>query len=493
MTGTGRDISQPKWSIRTVRAFLAIVKQTIRSSVRSKVFHVLFGLILLSLFLLPVTVSGDGTAMGQLQIALTYSLGVVVALISTATLWLSCALLSREIESYSLHMVAVKPCPRWLVWTGKWFGVFVMHAGILILSAILILALVMWRVKNGDFSEAEMETVRNELLVGRRAFAPEWPEFRKLAAEEYKKRRANGTLDTNQPPGYAEAEILRRIKANHTEVAPGEARFWTYKGVSVIREKDILFLRYRMYAGSTSQGSQRRMRGTWAVRDPSSKDKDRFIPAPREEMSGVFHELKMSPAIIDKSRDGLVVIGYRNPPANEQIQWEDVDEEERGKGVPVVFQLSDGPHLLVRVTGFTSNFIRSLILALFQIAFLSALGCTVGAAFSTPVAAFVAVAYLVIGMSVQAAVDAPLRDDLGRAEYKGAWDRTAHVVAQVVRAVVVSVDDLDATSDLARGRLIEYSRIGKTLLGMIVLRGGLIAAVGMWILTRRELGVVIRR
>ena len=76
-----------------MRAFTAIVKQTVRSAVRSHVFHVLGVLILLAVFLLPVTVSGDGTAAGQLQIAITYSLGVVVALISTTTLWLSCALL----------------------------------------------------------------------------------------------------------------------------------------------------------------------------------------------------------------------------------------------------------------------------------------------------------------------------------------------------------------------------------------------------------------
>ena len=55
-----------------MKAFLAIVKQTVRSAIRAKVFHVLFVLIILAVFLLPVTISGDGTAKGLVQISITY-------------------------------------------------------------------------------------------------------------------------------------------------------------------------------------------------------------------------------------------------------------------------------------------------------------------------------------------------------------------------------------------------------------------------------------
>jgi hypothetical protein len=158
-----------------------------------------------------------------------------------------------------------------------------------------------------------------------------------------------------------------------------------------------------------------------------------------------------------------------------------------------MFQIADGPSVLVRVTGFAANYARSLLLAVFQIGFLAALGCMVGAAFSTPVAAFVAISYLIIGMAVRAAVDAPLRDDLGNYQYKGKLEMVTHRFAQAVSAAVVSVDEMDTTSDLARGRLIEWRRIGSDLLRLIVVRAGLIAAFGMWVLTRRELGTVIRR
>lgn len=465
-----------------MRAFIAIVVQTVRSSVRSHVFHVLGFLILLAVFLLPVTVSGDGTAAGQLQVAITYSLGVVVALISTTTLWLSCALLSREVEAYTLHMVTTKPCPRWLIWTAKWFGVFIMHVAILLVAGGVILALVLWRTSREDFPEDEVRRLRSEVMVGRRAFRPVSPPFGQLADEEYRRRLPE--LDKAHDPTTVRNEILRQLVARSGEVAPGGQRFWLFRGVRVKDPKEPLFLRYRFYSGSTSQSDQKEVPGLWVFRDPASTDQDRFMPLPQRALGGAFHELRCDPAFV--GADGTLVIGYLNPPA-EAPEWE------RVAAMPVIFQVGDGPNLLVRVTGFSANYARSLLLAVFQIGFLAALGCMVGAAFSTPVAAFVAISYLVIGMVVRAAVDAPLRDDFGNFQYKNKVEMVGHQVAQVISAAVVSVDDMDATSDLARGRLIEWREIGSDLVWLIVIRGGLIAALGMWVLTRRELGTVIRR
>lgn len=466
-----------------MRAFIAIVKQTVRSAVRSHVFHVLGVLILLAVFLLPVTVAGDGTAAGQLQISITYSLGVVVALISTTTLWLSCALLSREVETYSLHMVTTKPCPRWLVWAGKWFGVFFMHVVILAISAAVILALVLWRTGRADFPAAEVARLHSEVMVGRRVFLPEQPPFGRLADEAYRQKLPE--LDKAHDPKTVRNEILRQLVASSGEVPPGGEHFWEFRGVRVLDPKEPLFLRYRFYSGSTVQSDQKEVPGVWAFRDPKSRDQERFATSNVEKaLGGAFHELQADPAFVGE--DGRLVVGYASP-APETGAWGAL------KPMPVIFQIADGPSIMVRVTGFAANYARSLLLAVFQIGFLAALGCMVGAAFSTPVAAFVAISYLIIGMAVRAAVDAPLRDDFGNFQYKSKVEMVAHRFAQAVSAAVVSVDEMNTTSDLARGRLIEWRQIGNDLLWLIVVRAGLIAALGMWVLTRRELGTVIRR
>ncbi|MBO4345610.1 MAG: hypothetical protein J5833_07635, partial [Victivallales bacterium] len=69
----------------------------------------------------------------------------------------------------------------------------------------------------------------------------------------------------------------------------------------------------------------------------------------------------------------------------------------------------------------------------------------------------------------------------------------AHYLAMTVGQLVVSVDDLDATSDLANGGLVENARLVRSFFTMLLLKTGLISGVGLWIIYRRELGAVIRR
>ena len=158
-----------------------------------------------------------------------------------------------------------------------------------------------------------------------------------------------------------------------------------------------------------------------------------------------------------------------------------------------IFQVVDGPLLLSKVTGFFSNFVRTMIMAIIQLAFMAGLGCTVGAIFSTPVAVFVAISYLVIGLSASAAVDAPLKNDDGSYMYKNASERVLHYIAIGVQWCVVTLDDLDCTGDLADGRLVETADIVWTFIRVLILRTGILAGVGIFILNRRELGLVVRK
>ena len=466
-----------------VKAFIAIVQQTMRSAIRSKVFHILFVLILLAVFLLPMTVSGDGTAVGLVQISLTYSLGIVVTLISTTTLWLACSQLSHEIEAYNIHLVVSKPCPRWLLWLGKWFGIFAMHSVILLVSAAIVFALIQWRVARGNFSEDEHTRLDKEIRVGRRAFFPDPEQFDTQVDADYERRQDEFA---GQDPATVKAELRRQLVAKSGDIQPGHMKNWSFTGVQTKSADDPLFIRYRLFSGSTSSTNQQLMPCLWGLKDPTAAATiaDPFVYQQLKVMGGSFQEMPISNLTIDKDNDNRVVLRYINPPVE---YWEGAEP------TSAVFQAQDGPAILVAVAGFAANYWRAMVLAVLQLAFLAALGCTVSAAFSTPVAAFVAVAYLVIGLSVQAAITAPLQNDDGSWKYKGFSDMAAHKFAQVVGQLVVSVDDLDATSDLARGRLVEGRRIGMAFATLFCLRTGLIAGVGIWILTRRELGTVIRK
>ena len=134
-----------------------------------------------------------------------------------------------------------------------------------------------------------------------------------------------------------------------------------------------------------------------------------------------------------------------------------------------------------------------LKILLFQLAFLSALGTTVGALFSTPVAVFVAIAYIVIGSVVPYALEAPLRANDGTFMYSNVWQKSAHYMAQGVQALVVTVDDLACTGKLAEGRLVEAPVLFWSFVKVVFIRSGILALIGIICLYRRELGLVVRR
>ena len=77
--------------------------------------------------------------------------------------------------------------------------------------------------------------------------------------------------------------------------------------------------------------------------------------------------------------------------------------------------------------------------------------------------------------------------------YKNATERVLHYIAMGVKGCVVTLDDLDCTGDLANGRLVEAKTIFWAFVRVLVLRTGILAGVGIYILHRRELGLVVRK
>ncbi len=526
-----------------MKAFLAIFKQTIRSAMRSKVFLVLFALILIVVIGLPLTIKGDNTPAGLVQISLTYSLNIAIALISASTLWLGCSLLASDIESYNVHLVLVKPCPRWVLWLGKWLGIVAMHTAILVVSMFVIYGLTMYRLaaaeRSGQFSAEQMEKLRQETLVARRKFYPAPVDLRAQVEKTYEERVRNGSLK----PGE-DAESIRTLKkAIQTElmqgimknisVPPGETHEWNYRGVTVPKGGTPIFLRFRISAGDIAETSQKRLPIDWTFAVFTDKD-GKALPAPAPGSykdahgqpfhmpGGTWQELATlqpgaavgpgtfnfpAQVIVNTADGNLARLTFANlSKPEEDPEWKRpaeagkalTEEQQRENNslkqkYTAIFQVVDGPLLMCRVASFFDNFLRTVLMAVIQIVFLAALGCTVGAIFSTPVAIFVAVSYIVIGMIVPAAVNAPLRNDDGSYIYSNNLNRAIHYLSRGVQAIVVTVDDLDCTSQLASGELVEWAEVGGALLKVLVLRTGLIALLGIWLLQNRELGLVVRK
>lgn len=461
-----------------MRALLAITKQTLRACVRSKVVILLLVLNVVAAVALPLTVRGDGTATAQLQVSLTYSLRAVTGLISLAALWVGCSNLAREIESYNMHLVLTKPAARWQVWMGKWLGVFTMSAGVLLVSGAVLYGLILVKFRTGDFSEQEKAEARDEILVGRRVYSAYVPDFEAIAQKEYRKRLEAGDWVDEHDPRAVIAELKRQIKLATTGVPPGQRKGWQFSGLRAEDDETRVFVRYRLYVGGKGFDKQRETIGRWLIINPDEKEPGRQVVAtpPMKVMSGGFQEFSFPASLMsDRGRVGLV--------------YENFDPQDSA----IVFQPDDGPSLLIRTTGFTGNWLRAMLVGLLRLALLSALGCTFGAVFSTPVAIFVAFAYLLLGAIMDPELGAPTRDLAGNVVSWKIKDMLSYSAGSLVRLFVASLRNFDVTHSLARGYLIDGAKIARLALLQVGLRGLPMAILGVWIFSRRELGKVIRR
>ncbi len=455
-----------------MHALYAIALQTIRTSLRQKVFLAELLVVLLVVTAVPYTAMGDGTAVGLVQLILTYTMGLLVTACSAATLWIACVSMSREIEGYQMHLVTSAPTPRWRVWLGKWAGVFVLQALLLAAGGAIGYGMLHWRLAHENFPKPERDRLNAEVLVARREYRPPQTDFWRLADEEYARRRDRGELSAGHDPESIRYELCRQIKARSSELPADGMRGWTITGIArPAADAPAIFLRYRYYVGDPVMKKQSVVNGAWFFRAPDS----RSVVAPQRSSSASFHEMALPPALIQP--DGKLEFAFRN-----------LSED----GASVIFQAGDGPSLLVPATSFASNYVRTLLLVLFQLAFLAALGCTVSSIFSTPVAIFMAAGYLAAGLLIQPSINARYRAEDGSYAYTGQMDRAAHLMAAGAKVAVVSLGDFDAASGLANGRLITNRRLVVSFGILVGLRALPMALFGIWIFTRRELGLVVR-
>jgi hypothetical protein len=454
-----------------MKPLLAIASTTVRSSLRSNVFQIVLFLLLLTVVLLPLTIKGDNTAHGQLQISLIYTLGLVAILLSVVTLWLSCVVIGADVEGYQIHMVTSKPVPRYVYWLGKFVGIVAIQAALLGASSVVLLLLIFWRLDTGNFPKHEMEELRATVLVGRQVYTAKKPDLAKMVKAETQRRvaAANGELPGGISHAVLHDEVARQMKARLQELPARSARRWTFHGLPQLKDDEKAFLRYRMYLNKVSQKKQRETVGRWGVKDPS---RGQYVPLPQKAHTGVFREIILTGKAV--SKDGTVDIIYENH--DPQLK-------------SVIFQQVDGPNILIKRTGFAHNYYRVVLLIFMQLCFLAIIGCACGANLSLPVAIFMSFSYVLIGATVgymnanEVDLNYQPGDIVGRAAYH---------VRVTAKAATVSINEFNHMGHLIKGELVESKQIIKVLVYPFLTHGLIIVALGTTALKMRELGLIIR-
>ena len=446
----------------------AVAVLTWKAAFRFRLFWIMAALLLAAVVVLPLVLKHDGTARGFTQILLTYTLGSITALLAIATLWLSCGTLARDIEENQLQVVAVKPVARWQIWLGKWLGLVSLNAVLLGLAGACVFALLQWRAAR--LPPAQQEILRHEVLVARGSLKEPPPDIEEVTEQIFRQRIQNTPVGAVNE-AYVRHQIREQVKARHQIVDPNHMRVWELDlGARRFTLKDEpLFVRLKFYAASTNA------LGTYYVRlviGPQNSPLSQYVD--QSLAAETFHEIQIPPNLWND--DGMLRIEVRN-----------YDR------VPLLFPLEEGFEVLYREGGFPLNFTRGLLIIFCWLALLAALGLTAASFLSFPVATFFAASILLVGFSTGTLASAVESGAVaGMNEETGEVNRSPmdHVLIPLFSALVKVFNLVQGYSPidaLSTGRSISWGSVALAFSQIVLLLGGIIAAVGMYLFTRREL------
>jgi hypothetical protein len=456
-----------------MRRILAIVGLTWKAAFRYRLFWVLAALLIAAVVGLPLLIKDDGTARGFTQILLTYTLGSITALLGIATLWLSCGTLARDIEDAQIQMVAVKPIARWEIWIGKWIGIISVNALLLAIAGASVFFLMQWRATR--LSPEQQKVLRNEVLVARAGAKEVLPDLRGFVEQELQRRIDALQNDSTEVTNIAvlRKQVEDQVKAGIQSVRPGGQRPWR---IDLSNVKDSLrdqplFLRVKFYTAQYSSSGT--FTALWQVGNPETTRI--WQSEPMSFSPETFHEFQIPANLI--SPDGTLDIVFANP-----------------NDATLLFPLEDGLEVLYREGGFGLNFTRGIGIIFCWLALLAAIGLASASFLSFPVAAFVSLSVLIIGLSsgtlssvVEEGTLLGVDHESGAAVASSLLDTVMVPFFRAVLKVINLVQGFSPIDSLSTGRSITWGELGMAVAQIVFLLGGIFALIGIITFTRREL------
>ena len=457
-----------------MQRLFAIAWLTWKAAFRFRMFLVIAALLLLSVVGLPLVVKDDGTARGFTQILLTYTLSVITGLLGLSTLWLSCGTLARDIEECQMQVVATKPIARWQIWLGKWLGIMSLNAALLALSGACVYGLLYWRATR--LPAAEQEVLHEQVLVSRGSAKPANPaaeieaDTRSLLQERLK---ANPELARS--PDLP--EVLKQIRglaaARYQLVPPALQRGWRIDlgyARNYLRDKP---LQLRVKFNAAQKSASGTVLAMWQVGEPNVTALWQ-TPEPMSLAPDTFHEFTIQPNPFN--RQGVLTVVFWNL-----------------NDTTLVFPLEDGIEVLYPEGGFALNFARGLGIIFCWMALLAALGLAAASFLSFPVAAFLSLAFLLVGLSSGTLAEAVQAGTVasGNSETGQMGSSIADVVLiplfkglLVVISLIRSFSPIDS---LSSGRCVTWTELGAAFGQIVLLLSGILGLIGIGLFNRREL------
>ena len=451
----------------------AVARVTIAQGIRMKVALVIVFFLLAVVPALPFLLRTDGTQLGQVRIVVTYSLYLAMFLLSILTLLVSTTSISKEIEQKQIFVLDPKPLGRWQIFVGKWIGIMTLNAILIALLGIAAYILMMALSRPGD-NEKEFEDLRNNFLISRENVTPDLPQdLGRLVDAEYESRREQQLLPEDRAEIWVKQKLVPIVARRLNSVEPLTYKMWTFSGLPTNLPPDTK-IQFRFMHNVTSRNQpDDGILGQWQLGDPNGVNYEFKQVSPYDG----YHTVEVPADAI--APDGTMAAAYTNLRASQPL---------------VIFPFEDGIRISYPVGSLEANYLKALLVIFLMLGMLALVGLVCGALLSFPVAILVVLAVFCIGVGavfLSAQIQGtyffgPELRQPGAAFNVG--DQILQGVLQFVLFLFPPLLEYSPVSMVSDAQSISWVFVLKTLVELLLFRGGVVAVIGAFLFHRRELG-----
>ena len=346
-----------------------------------------------------------------------------------------------------------------------------LNAVLLALSGTSVYVLLQWRAAH--LPVAEQRVLRNEVLVARGSAREKNNDADiDAATEQMLQDRLKNSPVEKADLAEVRRQIREQVKGQFELVPPGYSRKWQ---IDLGHPKSFFkdqSMQLRVKFNAANKSSSGTFLGAWRVGNDATTNF--WQSEPMSLAPDTFHEFAVPANLCDEN--GVLTIQFINP-----------------NTTSLLFPLNEGMEVLFPEGGFALNFVRGLGIILCWMGLLAALGLTAASSLSFPVAAFFSLAMLLVGLSSGTLAEAVDSGSIAAGnEETGAVGHSAADVFLIpafkgVVLVVGLAKNFSPIESLSTGRSIPWSDLVAAFSQIVLLLGGAIALIGVFLFSRREL------
>lgn len=457
---------------------LGVARTMVEESLRMGVALIFIIAMLALLPMLPLIFGSEDRVTYMVQRFLTYSNMIVAVLLGLMTVLLSARTVSLEIATRQIHMTLTKPLGRAQYLLGKWLGIVLLNAVLLVVAGIATYGFTMGIAQNPALNDLDRYEVDREVLTARLAQTPNpvdttWE--RMYANVLLEKQLADPGRFGEEGSPYAtlandaKQEIIADTVARFYSIKSGQSQDFVITGLGAAADaaeraaqeaKELLIAE----AGLTGEQADAYVTyySTGRLSDPVIEAAQLVTPEVHDKMNRLIEreviQLSLTPATSPKpenlnSEVYLKVNGQpwpppatpTGPPPRSGLIVETPNElplpaslinaqgemvltitlpETRQDGFEqdsIRFNYKDNViEVFYRVGSFESNLAKALLIVWFKLAFLAMVGLMAGSLLSFPVAAMCSMVVFV-GAAASGVIDESLNSYAGFARAESTW------------------------------------------------------------------------